>query len=139
MSIANIGSYYSNLIEPRQLQSVLVQPNPLPTAAPATNIPVNFAGIFGAGSIITNVHLCGVGNGNATFMVGISGKDASLTGNLVVLGGTYGGFLPAQAGVAGLGVTLAQDSWITAVTASTLSPSASFTVTNYDLLVSYLS
>jgi hypothetical protein len=95
------------------------------------------AGVFGAGSIITNVHLCGANPNNATFMVGISGSNAGLTGALVVLGGTYGILQAAIPGTAGLGVTLAQDSWLTVTSAGaaagTLAPA------NLNLHVSYLS
>lgn len=142
MSIANIGSYYSNLIQPRQLQSVLVQPNPALTVAlgsagsSTTPNVVPMAGVFGAGSLITNVHLCGANPNNATFMVALAGKDGGLTGNLVVLGGTYGPQIQTP-GTAGLGVTLAQDSWLTVssigTTAGTLAASS------LNLLVTYLS
>jgi hypothetical protein len=138
MSIANIGSYYSNLIDgPRQLQGVIVKPNSDTTIVGSGTAVVNMAGVFGAGSVITNVHLCGANPNNATFMVGISGVNGGLTGNLVALGGTYGMLQPAAPGTAGLGVTLAQDSWVTVTsigaTAGTLA------ATNLNLLVSYLS
>ena len=142
MSIANIGSYYSNLIDgPRQTQSVLVKPSPELAAAlgtGATSYPqtVSMAGVFGAGSLITNVHLCGANTNNATFMVGISGSNAGLTGDLVALGGTYGGFLPALQGTAGLGVTLAQDSWLTV--RSLGSTAGTLAASNLNLLVTYM-
>ncbi len=143
MSIANIGSYYSNLIDgPRQLQSVFVKPSPeLPAAlgTGASSYPqyVPMAGVFGAGSIITNVHLCGANPNNATFMVGISGRNAGLTGDLVALGGTYGILQPAVPGTAGLGVTLAQDSWLTVTSAG--SAAGTLAAANLNLHVSYLS
>ena len=143
MSIANIGSYYSNLIEPRQLQSVMVQPSPALTAAlgSGTYTTVNpqyvpMAGVFGAGSLITNVHLAGANPNNATFMVGISGKDGNLTGNLVVLGGTYGPQVQGL-GTAGLGVTLAQDSWLTVTSAGTAA--GTLASSNLNLLITYMS
>ena len=142
MSIANIGSYYSNLIEPRQVKSVLVQASPaltvnLGSAGSGTvNAVTPMAGIFGAGSLITNVHLAGANPNNATFMVGISGRDGNLTGALVIINGTYGSQAVAP-GTAGLGVTLAQDSWLTVnsagVSAGTLAAS------NLNLLVTYMS
>ena len=141
MSIANIGSYYSNLIDgPRQIQSVFVQANPaltVPLGSAAANTVTPMAGVFGAGSIITNVHLAGANPNGATFMVGISGNNGGLTGNLVALGGTYGMMQPAVPGTAGLGVTLAQDSWLTVtslgIAAGTLAGS------NLNLLVTYMS
>jgi hypothetical protein len=142
MSIANIGSYYSNLIEPRQVQSVLVKPSPalvldLGSAGSEESPEVTtMAGVFGAGSLITNVHLAGANPNHATFMVGISGKDGNLTGNLVIISGTYGSQAQAP-GTAGLGITLAQDSWLTVTSvgtdAGTLAPS------NLNLLVTYMS
>ncbi len=142
MSIANIGSYYSNLIDgPRQLQSVFVKPSPELTSALGTGASsypqiVPMAGVFGAGSIITNVHLCGANPNNATFMVGISGSSAGLTGNLVLITGTYGSQAVAP-GTAGLGVTLAQDSWLTVTSAG--SAAGTLAATNLNLHVSYLS
>jgi hypothetical protein len=94
------------------------------------------AGVFGAGSIITNVHLCGANPNNATFMVGISGSNAGLTGALVVLGGTYGPGVQTP-GTAGLGVTLAQDSWLTVTSAG--SAAGTLAANNLNLHVSYLS
>jgi hypothetical protein len=145
MSIANIGSYYSNLIDgPRQLQSVFVKPSPELTSALGTGASsypqiVPMAGVFGAGSIITNVHLCGANPNNATFMVGIAGSNASLTGDLVALGGTYGILQPAVPGIAGLGVTLAQDSWLTVRSAGGASGAGTLAANNLNLYVSYLS
>jgi hypothetical protein len=94
------------------------------------------AGVFGAGSLITNVHLCAANPNNATFMVGISGKDASLTGNLVILGGTYGPQVQGP-GRAGLGVTLAQDSWLTVTSIGTTA--GTLAASNLNLLVTYMS
>ena len=140
MSIANIGSYYSNLIDgPRQFQSVLVKPSPELAAAlgsAAANTVTPMAGVFGAGSLITNVHLCGANPNNATFMVGISGANAGLTGDLVALGGTYGILQPAVQGTAGLGVTLAQDSWLTVRSAGTAA--GTLAASNLNLLVTYM-
>lgn len=141
MSIANIGSYYSNLIDgPRQLQSVFVKPSPDLAAALGTGASsypqyVPMAGVFGAGSIITNVHLCGANPNNATFMVGISGSNAGLTGALVVLGGTYGPGVQTP-GTAGLGVTLAQDSWLTVTSAG--SAAGTLAASNLNLHVTYM-
>lgn len=140
MSIANIGSYYSNLIEPRQVQSVLVQANPALTVAlgsAAANTVTPMAGIFGAGSLITNVHLCGANPNNATFMVGISGNNAGLTGNLIILGSNSLGPQPQAPGTAGLGVTLAQDSWLTVTSAGTTA--GTLAASNLNLLVTYMS
>lgn len=140
MSIANIGSYYSNLIDgPRQFHSVIVKPSPalavdLGSALPDTVTPM--AGVFGAGSLITNVHLAGANPNNATFMVGISGANAGLTGNLVVILGTYGS-QPVTPGTAGLGVTLAQDSWLTVTSAG--NPAGTLAPSNLNLLVTYMS
>lgn len=139
MSIANIGSYYSNLIDgPRQLQSVIVKPNPtLAVNLGSGTEVVNMAGVFGAGSLITNVHLCGANPNNATFMVGISGVNAGLTGDLIALGGTYGILQAALPGTAGLGVTLAQDSWVTV--RSIGASAGTLAGTNLNLLISYMS
>jgi hypothetical protein len=93
------------------------------------------AGVFGAGSIITNVHLCGANPNNATFMVGISGSNAGLTGALVVLGGTYGPGVQTP-GTAGLGVTLAQDSWLTVTSAG--SAAGTLAASNLNLHVTYM-
>jgi hypothetical protein len=142
MSIANIGSYYSNLIEPRQVQSVLVKPNPALTvdlgSAGSVTTPsvIPMAGIFGAGSLITNVHLAGANPNCATFTVGIAGKDGNLTGNLVLISGTFGsqGLAP---GTAGLGVTLAQDSWLTVTSVGTAA--GTLAASNLNLLVTYMS
>lgn len=143
MSIANIGSYYSNLIEPRQLQSVIVQANPALTVnlgsagTPAAPAVTPMAGIFGAGSLITNVHLAGANPNNATFMVGISGNNAGLTGNLIILGSNSLGPQPQAPGTAGLGVTLAQDSWLTVTSAGTTA--GTLAASNLNLLVTYMS
>ena len=142
MSIANIGSYYSNLIDgPRQIQSVIVKANPELSAALGTGAATYpqiapMAGVFGAGSLITNVHLCGANPNNATFMVGISGANAGLTGDLIALGGTYGILQAALPGTAGLGVTLAQDSWLTVRSAGTTA--GTLAATNLNLLVTYM-
>jgi hypothetical protein len=140
MSIANIGSYYSNLIDgPRQLQSVIVKPSDLAgvLGTGATSQYVPMAGVFGAGSLITNVHLCGANPNGATFMVGISGNNAGLTGDLVALGGTYGMMQPAVPGTAGLGVTLSQDSWVTVRSAGTTA--GTLAAANLNLLITYMS
>jgi hypothetical protein len=94
------------------------------------------AGVFGAGSIITNVHLCGANPNNATFMVGISGSNAGLTGDLVLITGTYGSQAVAP-GTAGLGVTLAQDSWLTVTSAG--SGAGTLAASNLNLHVTYMS
>jgi hypothetical protein len=95
------------------------------------------AGVFGAGSLITNVHLCGANPNGATFMVGISGNNAGLTGDLVALGGTYGMMQPAVPGTAGLGVTLSQDSWVTVRSAGTTA--GTLAAANLNLLITYMS
>lgn len=139
MSITNIGSYYSNLVEPRFLNTVLVKPNPALSVAlgsAAANTVTPMAGVFGAGSIITNIHLAGANPNNATFMVGVSGNSAGLTGNLVILGGTAGVQVQAP-GTAGLGVTLAQDSWLTVTSAGTAA--GTLAASNLNLMVSYIS
>ena len=139
MSITNIGSYYTNLIEPRVPQTVFVKPNPaltnaLGTGSTTTPQIVPMAGVFGAGSVITNVQLAGANPNNATFMVGVSGNNAALTGNLIILG-TYNGV--QTPGTAGFGVTLAQDSWL--IVNSTGGVANTLAVSNLNLAVTYLS
>jgi hypothetical protein len=137
MSIYNLGSYYTNLIEPRVAQTVFVQPNPALTSVLGTsaNQYVPMAGVFGAGSVITNVQLAGANPNNATFMVGVSGLDAGLTGNLIILGTANGVQIPGTA--AGLGVTLAQDSWLTVVSSGTAA--GTLAANQLNLCVTYLS
>lgn len=137
MSITNIGSYFTNLIEPRVPQTVFVKPNPALTGniGSGTNLTPVMAGVFGAGSVITNVQLVGANPNNATFMVGVSGNNTSFTGNLIVLG--TGNGVQAPGTYAGLGVTLAQDSWL--IINSTGGGSNTLAATNLNLAVTYLS
>lgn len=146
MSIHNVGTYYSNLITPRVPQVVFVTPNPVVSGALGTGATagapqvVPMAGVFSAGSIISNIQLCGANPNSATFMVGLAGVNASLTGNLYVLGTGSGNFpLPGATGYAtgvALGITLAQDSWLTA---SFATGAGTLAASNLNLAVVYIS
>jgi hypothetical protein len=108
MSIDLIGSFYTNGAEAHALKTVIAAPsfanfsNGNGTAA--------YSGLFGAGSLITNITCMPSATLGGTCTISAYGMSASLTANIV----QFSNFNNIVGYGAQSGVTLPQDSWLQA-------------------------
>ena len=107
MSIDLIGSFYTNGAEAHALKTVVAIPEALSFDGSGT---ASYSGLFGAGSLITNITCASTGALSSTVTIAAIGMSGALTGDIIKFTGysTIAGY-GKQAGF-----TLPQDSWLQA-------------------------
>ena len=127
MSIDNIGSYYTNNVEPRSVRTVIVNAGAYQGTSPFT---AAYTGLFGAGSLITNITSAPAGTLAGDTQIYANGMCSSLVAPGAYIVQFMNGTFNTVNGVGSQGgVTLPQDSWLVASGTGTAPP----------LVVSYLS
>lgn len=108
MSIDLIGSFYTNGAEAHALKTVIALPEF--GSFDVGGGTAAYSGLFGAGSLITNIVCASTGPLSSTCTISAIGMSGALTGDIIKFTGysTIAGY-GAQAGI-----TLPQDSWLQA-------------------------
>ena len=126
-SIDTIGSYYTNNVEPRSVRTVIA--TPVISAFPSGGGTAAYVGLFGAGSLITNITASSNTALTSNCTISAYGTSAGLTAAIVTFASGSVTTITTPLG-AQFGVTLPQDSWLVASGTGASVP---------NLVVSYLS
>jgi hypothetical protein len=107
MSVDNIGSFYTNGVEPRSIRTVIATPSV--TTFPEGGI-VSYSGLFGAGCLITNITSMGPLALANPCVISAAGNDNTLDDTIL----TFATATVTTISSTGdqFGVTLPQDSWL---------------------------